>query len=257
MNFISVFETISEFSIIYKNKEIGTLQSWFVYSLLKENKTSKFTLAGNTWQIDKIDYDKYRIYVQISKEGGLAIWLGSGMVVSYEIAKQMLKVLNSSSDYPYIDMKSKSVLKSIRLEHSAFSIDLDEILIDVVKDGFDIYTFAGHKVNFTIGLIIQHELGLEFNVSYNKLKVRKTEKNLNEKHILDLFNRFKTDTDKLEEIIEKALISSNFQSHSKFYKYLPRFAQIEVLKYELVDIKNAVKVLEESKISIENLYDRL
>ena len=257
MNFISVFETISEFSIIYKNKEIGTLQSWFVYSLLKENKTSKFTLAGNTWQIDKIDYDKYRIYVQISKEGGLAIWLGSGMVVSYEIAKQMLKVLNSSSDYPYIDMKSKSELRSIRLEHSAFSIDLGEILIDVVKDGFDIYTFAGHKVNFTIGLIIQHELGLEFNVSYNKLKVRKTEKNLNEKHILDLFNRFKTDTDKLEEIIEKALISSNFQSHSKFYKYLPRFAQIEVLKYELVDIKNTVKVLEESKISIENLYDRL
>jgi ATP-dependent Lhr-like helicase len=73
----------------------------------------------------------------------LPVWLGSGMVVSYEIAKQMLKVLNSSSDYPYIDMKSKSVLKSIRLEHSALSIDLDEILIDVVKDGFDIYTYAG------------------------------------------------------------------------------------------------------------------
>jgi len=112
-------------------------------------------------------------------------------------------------------------------------------------------------VNFTLGLIIQHELGLEFNVSYNKLKVRKTEKNICEKHILDLFNSFKTDTDKLEEIIEKALISSNFESHSKFYKHLPRFAQIEVLKYELVDIKNTVKVLKESKINIENLYDRL
>ncbi len=86
MNFISIFETIPEFSIIYKNKEIGTLQSWFVYSLLKENKTSNFILAGNTWRIDKIDYDKYRIYVQISKDGGLAVWLGSGMVVSYEIA---------------------------------------------------------------------------------------------------------------------------------------------------------------------------
>jgi len=257
MNFISIFETIPEFSIIYKNKEIGTLQSWFVYSLLKENKTSNFILAGNTWRIDKIDYDKYRIYVQISKDGGLAVWLGSGMVVSYEIAKQMLKVLNSSSDYPYIDMKSKSVLKSVRLEHSALSIDLDEILIDVVKDGFDIYTYAGHKVNFTLGLIIQHEFGLEFSVSYNKLKVRKAEKNISEKHILDLFNRFKTDTDRLEEIIEKALISSNFEGHSKFYKHLPRFAQIEVLKYELVDIKNTEKVLKESKINIENIYDRL
>ncbi|SHD77390.1 DEAD/DEAH box helicase [Schnuerera ultunensis] len=257
MNFLSVFETIPEFSIIYKNKEIGTLQSWFIYSLLKENKTSKFILAGNTWVIDKIDYDRYRIYVQISKEGGLAIWMGNGMVISYEIAKQMLKVLNSNNDYPYIDIRSKDVLKSIRLEHSALSIDLDEILIDVVKDGFDIYTYAGHKVNFTLGLIIQHELGLEFNVSYDKLKVRKVEKNITEKHILDIFNRLKTDTDKMEEIIEKALISSNFESHSKFYKHLPRFAQIEVLKYELVDIKNTVKLLKESNINIENIYDRL
>jgi ATP-dependent Lhr-like helicase len=83
MNFISIFETIPEFSIIYKNKEIGTLQSWFVYSLLKENKTSNFILAGNTWRIDKIDYDKYRIYVQISKEGGLAsmAWQRNGSIL--------------------------------------------------------------------------------------------------------------------------------------------------------------------------------
>ena len=189
MNFISVFETIPEFSIIYKNKEIGTLQSWFIYSLLKENKTSKFILAGNTWEIDKIDYDRYRIYVKVSREGGLATWMGGGIVISYEVAKEMLKILGSSDDYPYIDMKSKSVLKSIRIDHSAFAIDLDEILIDVIKDGFDIYTYAGHRVNFTLGLIIQQELGLEFSVSYNKLKVKR-EKRLR-KDIYDLFNRFK------------------------------------------------------------------
>ena len=258
INFISVFETIPEFSIIHKNKEIGTLQSWFIYSLIKENKTSKFVLAGNTWQIDKIDYDRYRIYVQVSKEGGLATWIGSGMVVSYEIAKQMLKVLNNNNDYPYIDMKSKSVLKSTRIEHSAFAIDLDEILIDVTKDGFDIYTYAGHKVNFTLGLIIQQELGLEFTTSYNKLKIiKREEKEITERHIYDLFNRFKDDTNELKQVTEKALISSNFESHSKFYKHLPRFAQIEVLKYELLDIRNTVKVLKESRISIENLYDRL
>lgn len=257
MNFISVFQTIPEFSIIHKNKEIGTLQSWFIYSLLKENKTTKFVLAGNTWQIDKIDYDRYRIYVKVSKEGGLATWMGSGMVISYEIAKQMLKVLNSNDDYPYIDMKSKSVLKSIRLEHSAFSIGLDEILIDVVKDGFDVYTYAGHKVNFTLGLIIKQGLGLEFTTSYNKLKIKREEKEITERHIYDIFNRFKNDTNEIEQVTEKALVSSNFESHSKFYKHLPRFAQIEVLKYELVDIRNTVKVLKESRINIENLYDRL
>lgn len=257
MNFISVFETVSEFSIIYKNKEIGTLQSWFVYSLLKENKSSRFVLAGNTWKMDKIDYDRYRIYVVISKEGGPATWMGGGIPISYEVARQMLKVLKSSNDYLYIDKKSKSVLKSIRIDNSAFEIDIDEILIDVIKDGFDIYTYSGHKVNFTLGLIIQHELGLEFSVAYNKIKVKKTEKKITENHILDLLNRLKKNTKQIEEKIEKSLISSNYESQSKFYKHLPRFAQVEVLKYELVDIKNTEKVLLESEVNVENLYNRI
>lgn len=257
MNFISVFETLPEFSIIHRNKEIGTLQSWFVYALLKENKSSKFTLAGSTWEIDKIDYEKYRIYVKASKEGRLSNWMGNGAVVSYEVAKEILRVLNSSQDYPYIDKKAQSILKSTRIDHSAFSIGLDEILIDVVKNGFDIYTYAGHKVNFTLGLIIQYEFGFKFSTTYNKLKVKKDEKKITEKHILDLFNRMKGNTSEIEKIIEKALMSSEFESHSKFYKHLPRFAQIEVLKYELVDIKNTEKVLKESKINVENLYETI
>lgn len=257
MNFLSVFETLPEFSIIHRNKEIGTLQSWFIHTLLKENKSSKFTLAGNTWEIDKIDYDKYKIYVKMTKEGGLANWMGSGLTISYEVAKEMLHVLNSSQDYPYIDSKAASVLKSTRIEHSGFSIELHEVLIDIVRNGFDIYTYSGHKVNFTLGLIIQHEFGLEFSVSYNKLKVKRDEKKVTETHIIDLFKRLKGNTEEIENIIEKSLISSKYESHSKFYKHLPSFAQIEVMKHELVDIKNTVKVLEESKINIENLYDTL
>lgn len=257
MNFISVFETLPEYSIVYRNKEIGTLQSWYIYTLLKENKSSKFTLAGTTWQIEKIDHEKYKIYVQKSKEGGLATWIGSGSIISYEIAKQILSVLNCREEYPYIDNKAKSILQSIRIEHSSFGIKENEILIDIVKNGFDIYTYAGHKVNFTLGLIVKQELGLEFSVSYNKLKVKRDDKKITEKHIVDLFERVGENAHIIESIIEKSLISSEFQSNSKFYEDLPRFGQIEVLKYELVDIKNTKKVLDESEMIIENLYERI
>lgn len=257
MNFISVFETLPEYSIIYKNKEIGTLQSWFINVILKENKTSKFTLAGVTWEIDKIDHETYRIYVKKSKEGGLATWMGSGLILSYEISKQMLRVLNSNEEYPYIDIKSKSVLKSARIEHSASEMKENDILIDVIKNGFDIYTYAGHKVNFTLGLIIQKEFGFEFSITYNKVKVKRDEKKIKENHILELFKKAKNDLCNIEEIIEKSLMESKFQSHSKFYDHLPRFAQIEVLKYELLDIKNTEKLIKESNIIVENLYERI
>ena len=255
MNFISVFETLPEYSVIYRNKEIGTLQSWFINGLLKENKFSKFTLAGVTWVIDKIDYDKHRIYVERSKEGGIATWMGSGLILSYKISKQMLKVLNSNEEYSYVDTKSQSVLKSIRLEHSAFKIDEDEIVIDVIKNGFDVYTYAGHKVNFTLGLIIEKEFGFEFSVTYDKIKVKRGDKRINENHILQLLERAKEDLDDIEKTIEKSLIESKFKSHSKFYDRLPRFAQIEVLKYELLDIMNTRKLLKESDIRVENLYE--
>ncbi len=166
-------------------------------------------------------------------------------------------MLNSSQTYSYIDSKAASILKSIRIEHSAFSIEPDEILIDVVRNGFEIYTYAGHKVNLTLGLIIQYEFRVEFSITYNKLKVKRDEKKITEKYILDIFNRLKGNTIEIENIIEKALISSKFESHTKFYKHLPRFAQVEVLKWELVDIKKTVKVLNNSKISIENLYESI
>lgn len=257
MNFISVFETLPQYSIIYRNKEIGTLQSWFVYTLLKENKDSKFTLAGVTWKIDKIDHEKYKIYVQKSKEGGLATWMGGGAVISYEISKEMLRILNSDMEYPYIDSKAQSALKSARIEHSAFAIKEDEILIDVVRNGFEIYTYAGHKVNFTLGLIIQQEFGFEFTITYNKIKVKRDEKKIKEDHIVELFNKVRNEISMLREYVEKSLVSSDFKSHSKFYEHLPRFAQIEVLKYELLDIPNTEKLLKESNIVIENLYERI
>lgn len=257
MNFVSVFETLPEFSIIYKNKQIGTLQSWFVYALLKENQNSKFTLAGVGWEIEKIDYDKYKVYVQKSKSSELAKWMSSATLISYEISKEMLKVLNSDEEYVYIDNKAKSTLESIRMEHSAIAIKDDEILIDVVKNGFDIFTYAGHKVNFVLGLILECEYGFEFSVTYNKIRLKNGNEKIKVNHIVELLNELSGDSLKINEIIKKSLISSNLKSHSKFYEYLPYFAKNEVLKYELLDLINTERLLKESRIIVEDAYEKI
>lgn len=251
MNFISNFETMMEYSIIYKNKEIGYLQGWFVQVMLKENQNASFILAGNTWAIDKIDHEKSKIYVKKAKSGELAIWFGSGTIVSYEIAKEMFRIMNANEEYPYIDNKSKAILKSIRIEHSALGLKENEILIDVVHKGFDIYTFAGHKVNFTLGLILNQQFGFEFSMGYDKLSLKKGDKGINENHILNFLKEVKNDKNKIEKMAEKALISSEYISRTKFYEDLPRFAQIEILKHELVDIENTEKLLRESEIIMD------
>lgn len=255
LNFSSVFETLTEYSVIYKNKEIGTLQSWFIFILLKENSSAKFTLAGITWEIETVDHEKYKVYVKKAKEGGLATWLGGGGIVSFEIAQEMLKILNDSVDYPYIDNRSKAVLTSERLEHSAFGLKNNEILIDAIKDGFDIYTYAGNKVNFTMGLILESELGIEFTTNYRRLRVKNKDVRINEEDIIKVFDKIRNGTLNLDEIITSSLIMGGYKSRAKFFDVLPKHAKSQVLKYELVDITNTIYVVKDFELKVENLYE--
>lgn len=257
MSFISVFETIPEYSVIYRNKEIGTLQSWFTTIASKDNKHIRFALAGSTWEAQEINEEKHRIFVERSKEGDAPLWLGNGETISYEIAQEMLKVLCGNGDYGYIDSKSRSVLKSVRIQHSALGIKENEILIDVVKNGFDIYTFAGHKVNFTLGLIVKQKYGMDFSIGYDRLKLKKGSIKINEEDILNLLKQYSLNDSEIETAIDEALILDEYRSHSKFYDDLPRFAQIEVLKYELFDIQNTKKLLKNSRVSTFNFYNEL
>lgn len=255
LNFSSVFETLADYSVIYRNKEIGTLQSWFIFILLKENSSAKFTLAGATWEIEKADNEKHKIYVKKAKDGGLATWIGGGSVVSFEIAQEMLLILNDDIDYVYIDNRSKTVLASERLKHSAFGLKNDEILIDVIKNGFDIYTYAGHKVNFTLGLILESELGIEFTINYRRLRIKKRNVKINEDDIIKIFDKIRNDDLDLEKIITSVLIMSGYKSRAKFFEVLPKQAKSEVLKYELVDTKQAAYVIKKFNFKIENLFD--
>ena len=255
LNFSSVFQTLTEYSVIYKNKEIGTLQGWFVFTLIKENVSSKFTLAGITWEIETVDHDKYRIYVKKAKEGGLATWLGGGGIVSFEIAQEMLKILNDSVDYPYIDNRSKEVLASERLEHSAFDLKNGVILIDAIKDGFDIYTYGGDKVNFTIGLVLESELGVEFTINYRRLRIKNKDVKIDEEDIIKIFDKIISDSLNLDEIITSALIMGGYKSRAKFFDSIPKYAKSKVLKYELVDIERTVYLIKKFNIKSENIYE--
>lgn len=255
MNFISVFESLPEYTVVYKSKNIGTLQSWFINTIMKDTNQFRFILAGTTWIVYKIDKDKHKIYVQKSKDAKLASWVGNGVTISYEISRKMLNILTSEEEYPYTDSKSAKELNSARIEHTSLDIREDNILIDIVKDGVDIYTYGGHKVNFTLGLIIKYEFGCEFSVLYDKLKLRKLDKSINEIHLVSLLNRLNGNKYEIEQMAEGAIINSNYESNSKFYDRLPRFAQVEVLKYELLDTDNLNTLIHDSKVIVERFYD--
>lgn len=250
MNFSSIFETLPEFSVIFRSREIGSLQSWFVNMIIKENKNAKFTLAGTTWSIDKIDKDRRKLYVSKSLDGELTNWMGGSQLISYNIAQKMLQILNDTSEYVYIDSKSKSVLDSLRIEHSSMDIGTGEMLVLRVKDGYELITYAGHKVNFTVALILKENFGVETTLTYEKVKLKKGHSNnyIDGTSIKRYLEQLRLSND-IDIQIEDAIIKDDrLDSYSKFFNFLPQFAQVKVLKYELLDIKNTIEYL--NKISI-------
>lgn len=253
MNFSSVFETLPEFSVIFRGREIGSLQSWFVNLIIKENENAKFTLAGTTWCIDKIDKDRGRLYVIKSPDGELTNWMGGSQLISYIVAQKMLQILNDTNNYSYIDNKAKVVLDSIRIEQSSIDVKTGQMLLLGIKDGYELITYCGHKVNFTIGLLLKNKFGCEMTLTYEKIKIKKNKHSntMNSTSIKSYLEGLDS-VNKLSVDIEEAIIKDDrLDSNSKFFNMLPKFSQVKVLKYELLDIKNTILYLKDISIIID------
>src|SRR4029079_1475079 len=65
-NLYSVFETVDEFTIKHENREIGTLQAWFVLSM---GKNLSFYLSGQSWSVIDLDEENKIIQVEPSEHG--------------------------------------------------------------------------------------------------------------------------------------------------------------------------------------------
>lgn len=105
-----------------------------------------------------------------------------------------------------------------------------------------------HGLNIMMNFISNFETMMEYSIIYKNKEIGYlqgwfVQVMLRENHILNFLKELRNDKDKIEKIAEKAFISSEYISKTKFYEDLPRFAQIEVLKHELVDIKNTERLL--------------
>lgn len=226
----SVFETVKEFTVKHQNRDIGTLDSWFVYVYYKENEPFLFVLNGLVWKANEIDFNRFIIHVQQAEKGAIPIWQGSGQKTSFEIAQQILQILSCYDNYPYIDQDASQKLKEYRTDFHYFGMKPGVMVIEEVPKGYIIYTFAGDIVNHTFSTLLKEYIGAEVNSDYQKIKLK----------IQDYpYNSLESVIDKIkisdsEEVLKKHV--GNFQL-AKFQRYLPEFAEQLFLIEQLFDLK--------------------
>jgi ATP-dependent Lhr-like helicase len=228
----SVFETVEEFSIKYKNKEIGTLQAWFVFSM---GNNLTFYLSGNSWEVIDIDENNKVIHVDKAEKANLPKWSGQPILLTFEICQEYLKIISGELEINNLNPKELNYLRGFQEQEKNSIQKAGEIIIKSTDRNVLLFTFCGNKVNYTIALMLKYYLGFEtFEVNGYQIALPK---NIEIKDIIEHINKFKKNPKYYfsETFIER--ISRFFPKieYSKFQSYLPEELSNEYLSDLILD----------------------
>jgi ATP-dependent helicase Lhr and Lhr-like helicase len=249
LDLCSVFETAKEFTVKYQNREIGTLDSWFIQVYYKENEPFLFVLNGNVWKALELDKYRFIIHVIEAEKGAIPVWQGTSQKTSYDIARKILKVLSSHDNYPYIDHNASQRLKEYRTDFQYFGMKPGNIVIEEESKGFTLHTFAGDEANFTFATLLKHYTGAEVKSNYQNVKFKL--EGYSYIHLERIIEEIKTNISE-ENLLELRKYVGDVQI-AKFQKFLPQFAEANFLSEQLFNLKLLKDFLNQSVIEKRSL----
>jgi len=90
----AVFTAPPEFVVLAGRVEIGTIGTDILAEPVEGPRV--LLLAGRSWNVTHVDWERRRCFVEPAKEGGKAKWSGSGAGLSYDITRGMREVILGS-----------------------------------------------------------------------------------------------------------------------------------------------------------------
>lgn len=238
----SVFQTLEEFTVRYNNKDIGTLQSWFVFTA--GNKLN-FYLSGQCWSVFEIDENNKILYVEKTDKAELPRWSGQQSIVTFELCQKYLKILSGEFEINGLEDYEKEILTNIQKEEKD-RVDFqktNELIISGNNRNIKIITFCGNKVNYTLALMLKYNIGFDnFNLSEFQITIncKKTEN-----EILELLEKFRKNPEYYfsEAYVKRYCKFFPEVNYSKFQNYVPEDFSKEFLSDILLDIKKTKEVI--------------
>jgi ATP-dependent Lhr-like helicase len=250
----SVFETMEEFMIKHNNRIIGSLQSWFIYSM--GNKLH-FYLSGQSWGVVDIDEESKIVYVEPSKKAELPVWAGQTALLTYEFCQEYLNIISTDEEIQSLPEHEQQVLFNIREDEKKKDIQKkEEFLIKKSPRNTAIITFAGDKVNYTIGLILRYLLKFErFEVNSFQFSVPTAVKF---DDVVEVMKKLQKNPEYYLSPVMMMKYARFFPEveYSKFKKYIPQEFSQEFLVDILLDVDKTKYLLKHFKLKTLEEYSK-
>ncbi len=250
-DFYSVFENINQYTVIHNHRAIGTLDSFYVNTL--DASDISFYLPEEIWSIQSVDEDHLRVYVEPAKKGKVPYWMSGSSMIDRWLAEEIYNVICDDEKYYFLNEKEIQILEKVRKKYRKQGFAHGKVIIEN-GDRLIIHSYAGDKINLTLGLFLKNELGaVKFMYAYDEIKLSFSGDEEDKARLVKA---------SLEAIKDRKLILSTrmlrnmidelpIKRVSKYYEYLPNLLQKELIEDMLFDVKGCLEFLQEKEFEIK------
>jgi len=158
MDLSSVFTSSPDFEVLHGNKSIGALD-WLSLAYQDGECRHPVILAGRSWDIEDINWNRRKVFVTPSATQGKARWDGTGRGLSFELAREIHRLILSDSVFPRRTRRAVAQLSEERDLRRNAAESLGRFVHDAGDDRLRWFTFAGAPLNELLGVYLRTQTG--------------------------------------------------------------------------------------------------
>lgn len=168
----AVFDTPRLISIRAGIQEVGSIDASFLSAISSEPEPGAFLLAGRTWEVVTIEWERGLCIVKPAPAGRAPRWFGEPRFLSYELCQAARRVLLGEVEDPAWSTRARRVLETARAEY-AFLQDSPAPITES-SEQLEWWTFAGGGANLLLARMLEAELGAKVTSNNHSVRFKET-----------------------------------------------------------------------------------
>ena len=236
MELLSVFMSPPLFSILHGRNELGYVDE--MTFLGKQEGPRILLLGGRAWQVNHIDWQRRRAYVEPTESTGRTRWKGEGQGLGFHLSQAIKRILATELNADCWSRRATEQIAEIRHEYPWLQTD-SSVAVQAGGGETEWWTFGGNRGNATLARELARETRNKvshdsFTLTFHSsLKLQDVEEAIKTIRPQDVTAMYPT--------VDEAAIDG-----LKFSECLPNELAIEMLERRLQDTEATRHVLQEN-----------
>ena len=152
MDLMSVFISEPLFSVRHGRTELGLVHP--LSFLVRRDGPVVLLLAGRSWEVTHVEWDRRIAYVKATAEKGRSRWIGQGIPLRFDLCRAIRRILEEGALEIRLSRRARTKLDEIR-DRFSWVASAGTVVVRDATGASCWWTFAGLRANTTLGELIR------------------------------------------------------------------------------------------------------